>query len=95
MQLLTLTHALHFVSGLAADDGAVHSEGSSAPHTWTAILKSDATNHRRGCARAFMYDALSETLAENLRMFVESLVNDARKTENHRYWETRPCSCSS
>ncbi len=91
MQLLTLTHALHFVSVLGEDDGAPHSEGTSAP-LWTAALKSSATNVRRGCARAFMYDGLWETDVENLRTFVGSIVNDARKAKNHRYRETHPRS---
>ena len=62
---------------------------------WTAALKSSATNVRRGCARAFMYDGLWETDVENLRTFVGSIVNDAHKAKNHRYQETHPWQVGS
>lgn len=68
--------------------------GTSAPPMWTAALESNFKNKLRGYTLAFTYGDLWETDAENLRTFVQYIVNVARKAMKHRYWETSPCSVS-
>ena len=62
---------------------------------WSATLKSNLKNDLKSCARAFTYDDVWETGVENLRTFVESIVNVALKPKNHRYRETQPVSVLS
>ena len=59
---------------------------------WSATLKGNLKGDLKGFARALTYDDVWETGVENLRTFVESIVNVALKPKNHRYWETHPWS---